>query len=76
MDAVKGAHRNDPSLQITKAQLDGWLGNLGFTRQEQVDLSEDKWFAVYARRRVGPVAHDRGLRDQRRPEQGEPIAQP
>ena len=51
MDSVKGAHRNDPSLQITKAQLDGWMADLGFTRQEQVDLSEDKWFAVYARRR-------------------------
>jgi SAM-dependent methyltransferase len=55
MDAVKGAHRSDPTLQITKAQLDGWMAKLGFTRQEQVDLSEDKWFAVYARRRVGPA---------------------
>jgi ubiquinone/menaquinone biosynthesis C-methylase UbiE len=51
MDPVKGAHRNDPSLQITKSQLDGWMAALGFKRQEQVDLSEDKWFAVYVRRR-------------------------
>jgi ubiquinone/menaquinone biosynthesis C-methylase UbiE len=51
MDPVTGAHRNDPALQITKAELDGWMAKLGFTRQEQVDLSEGKWFAVYARRR-------------------------
>ena len=49
MDAEKGAHRNDPALQITKGQLDGWLSTLGFTRQEIVDLAEDKWFALYAR---------------------------
>ena len=54
MDPVKGAHANDPALQITKAQLEGWMAKLGFTRQEQVDLSEDKWFAAYARRGQAP----------------------
>jgi hypothetical protein len=49
MDEVHGAHRNDPSLQITRAQLDGWMTNLGFKRLERVDLSRDKWFAVYGR---------------------------
>ena len=49
MDEVHGAHRNDPSLQITRAQLDEWMAALGFTRQERVDLSRDKWFAVYGR---------------------------
>ena len=47
MDEVKGAHRNDPALQITRAQLDEWMANLGFKRQERVELSDDKWFAVY-----------------------------
>ena len=49
MDEVHGAHRNDPSLQITRAQLDEWMAALGFKRQERVDLSRDKWFAVYGR---------------------------
>ena len=49
MDEVHGAHRNDPSLQITRAQLDEWMAALGFKRQERVDLSQDKWFAVYRR---------------------------
>jgi ubiquinone/menaquinone biosynthesis C-methylase UbiE len=49
MDAVRGAHRNDPSLQITRAELDEWMAALGFKRQERVDLSQDKWFAVYRR---------------------------
>jgi ubiquinone/menaquinone biosynthesis C-methylase UbiE len=49
MDEVHGAHRNDPSLQITRAQLDEWMTALGFKRQERVDLSQDKWFAVYGR---------------------------
>ena len=49
MDEVHGAHRNDASLQITRAQLDEWMAALGFKRQERVDLSQDKWFAVYRR---------------------------
>jgi ubiquinone/menaquinone biosynthesis C-methylase UbiE len=49
MDAVHGAHRNEPTLQLTREQLDGWMTNLGFTRLERVDLSQDKWFAVYGR---------------------------
>ena len=54
MDPVNGAHRSDPALQITKAQLDGWMAGLGFARQEQVDLPGDKWFAVYARQAGTP----------------------
>jgi ubiquinone/menaquinone biosynthesis C-methylase UbiE len=49
MDAVHGAHRNEPALQLTREQLDGWMTNLGFKRQERADLSQDKWFAVYGR---------------------------
>ena len=49
MDEVNGAHNNDPALQVTRAQLDGWMTDLGFKRLERVDLSRDKWFAVYGR---------------------------
>lgn len=33
----------------SRAQLDGWMTDLGFKRAERVDLSPDKWFAVYSR---------------------------
>jgi ubiquinone/menaquinone biosynthesis C-methylase UbiE len=49
MDEKNGAHSNDPDLQVTRAQLDGWMTDLGFKRVERVDLSREKWFAVYSR---------------------------
>ena len=49
IDEKNGAHRNDPALQVTRAQLDGWMTDLGFKRVERVDLSRDKWFAIYRR---------------------------
>ena len=49
MDEKNGAHSNDPALQVTRAQLDGWMTDLGFKRVERVDLSRDKWFAIYRR---------------------------
>jgi ubiquinone/menaquinone biosynthesis C-methylase UbiE len=49
MDEVYGAHSQDPALQVTRAQLDGWMTNLGFRRLELVELSREKWFAVYGR---------------------------
>jgi ubiquinone/menaquinone biosynthesis C-methylase UbiE len=49
MDEKNGVHSNDPALQVTRAQLDGWMTDLGFKRVERVDLSRDKWFALYGR---------------------------
>jgi hypothetical protein len=49
MDPVKGPHRNDPTLQITKDQLNAWLATLGYKPQQVVDISETKWLAVYGR---------------------------
>jgi ubiquinone/menaquinone biosynthesis C-methylase UbiE len=49
MDAVKGPHRNDPSLQVTKDQLNTWMAALGYRPRQAADLSETKWLAVYAR---------------------------
>ena len=50
MDPVKGPHRNDPTLQITKEQLNAWMAALGYTPRQALDLSATKWLAVYARR--------------------------
>jgi ubiquinone/menaquinone biosynthesis C-methylase UbiE len=49
MDEKNGAHSNDPTLQVTRAQLDAWMTDLGFKRVELVDLSPAKWFALYGR---------------------------
>jgi ubiquinone/menaquinone biosynthesis C-methylase UbiE len=49
MDTVKGPHRNDPALQITKEQLNGWMAQLGFQPQQIDDISETKWLAIYTR---------------------------
>jgi ubiquinone/menaquinone biosynthesis C-methylase UbiE len=50
MDPVTGPHRNDPTLQITKDQLNTWMATLGYEPQQTVDISGTKWLAVYARR--------------------------
>ncbi|MEO7274252.1 MAG: methyltransferase domain-containing protein [Vicinamibacterales bacterium] len=50
MDPVTGPHRNDPTLQITKDQLNTWMATLGYQPQQVVDISGTKWLAVYARR--------------------------
>jgi ubiquinone/menaquinone biosynthesis C-methylase UbiE len=49
MDPEKGPHRNDPTLQVTKDQLNTWMATLGYKPQQIADLSETKWLAVYAR---------------------------
>jgi ubiquinone/menaquinone biosynthesis C-methylase UbiE len=44
-----GPHRNDPTLQVTKAQAAEWFAALGFKPVEEPALYTDKWFVVYAR---------------------------
>jgi ubiquinone/menaquinone biosynthesis C-methylase UbiE len=42
-------HRDDSTLQVTRAQAAGWLIDLGFKAVEDVPLFTDKWFTVYRR---------------------------
>ncbi len=44
-----GPHKNDPTLQVTKAQADAWFAALGFKPVEEPALYTDKWFVVYSR---------------------------
>jgi arsenite methyltransferase len=46
---AQSPHRNDPALQVSREQTDSWLGAVGFRLVEQVELFDDKWFAVYGR---------------------------
>ena len=50
MDAVKGPHRSNPALQITKDQLNTWMAALGYSPQSLADLSDTKWLALYTRK--------------------------
>jgi ubiquinone/menaquinone biosynthesis C-methylase UbiE len=50
LDPLTGGHRDDPKLQLTKAQVAAWMADAGFKPVEEFDLFKDKWFVVYARR--------------------------
>jgi 2-polyprenyl-3-methyl-5-hydroxy-6-metoxy-1,4-benzoquinol methylase len=46
-----GSHKDEPSLIVTKEQVNGWMADAGFKPVQEFDgLSEGKWFVVYARR--------------------------
>jgi predicted methyltransferase len=57
LDPVKGSHRDDPQLRLTKEQVAAWMADAGFKPVEEFKLFDDKWFVVYARSgRAEPVA--------------------
>jgi ubiquinone/menaquinone biosynthesis C-methylase UbiE len=49
LDPVKGSHRDDPKLRLTKEQVAGWMADAGFKPAEEFTLFDDKWFVVYRR---------------------------
>jgi arsenite methyltransferase len=44
-----GPHKNDPTLQVTKAQSEAWFAAIGFKPVAEPTLYTDKWFVVYGR---------------------------
>lgn len=50
LDPKTGPHRNDPTLQITRAQLDTMMAAAGLTVAEQVDMFDDKYVVIYTKR--------------------------
>jgi 2-polyprenyl-3-methyl-5-hydroxy-6-metoxy-1,4-benzoquinol methylase len=46
----KGPHREQPDLEVTRAQLAGWMKDAGFAEVEDVKLFPDKYFLVFARK--------------------------
>lgn len=44
-----GPHKNDPTLQVTKAQSEAWFAAIGFKPVAEPALYTDKWFVVYGR---------------------------
>jgi len=46
-----GSHKDDPSLIVTKDQVNGWMAAAGFQPVQEFDgLNEGKWFVVYGRK--------------------------
>lgn len=50
LDPVKGSHREDAKLQVSKELCATWMAGAGFKPVEEFTLFDDKWFVVYARR--------------------------
>lgn len=50
LDATRpdASHRDQPDLQVTKEQLDGWMTAAGLKKTGEFDIYEDKWFVVYS----------------------------
>ncbi len=46
----KGPHKDDPKLQVTKAEMTAWMADLGLVPSEDISLFEDKWYVIYARK--------------------------
>ena len=45
----QGPHREQPELEVTRAQLAGWMKDAGLTQLEDVKLFSDKYFLAFAR---------------------------
>jgi ubiquinone/menaquinone biosynthesis C-methylase UbiE len=45
----RSPHRDDPKLQVSRAQASAWLAEAGFRPVNDVPLFEDKWFVIYRR---------------------------
>jgi len=46
----QGPHREQPELEVTRAQLAGWMKEAGLTEVEDVKLFSDKYFLAFARK--------------------------
>lgn len=51
LDATRpdASHKDDPSQQVSKAQLEQWMAAAGLRRLEEVPLYEEKWFVIYGK---------------------------
>ena len=48
-DAVKGPHAADPTLQVTRHQLDGWMKDAGLKLTSEVSSSPTAWYVIYSK---------------------------
>jgi ubiquinone/menaquinone biosynthesis C-methylase UbiE len=50
-DAKTGPHKDDPSLVITREQLDGWMATIGFKPVRPIEglFRDARWAVIYGR---------------------------
>lgn len=46
----KGPHSSQPELEVTRAQLAGWMRDAGFVQVDDVKLFSDKYFLAFAKK--------------------------
>ena len=46
-EPAQSPHKDDTSLQVSRAQAAGWMKNAGYKVVEEVQLFPDKWFVIY-----------------------------
>lgn len=46
----KGPHRTDPSLEVTRAQLAGWMSDAGLRQVDEAPIFADKYVLMFARK--------------------------
>ena len=46
---AQGPHQDQPELQVTEKQVDGWLAEAGFKPSPDMNLFPDKFFVIYSR---------------------------
>jgi arsenite methyltransferase len=49
-DGPKGPHRDDPKLQVAKAEMTAWMAALGLVPSQDFSLFGDKWYVIYTRK--------------------------
>jgi ubiquinone/menaquinone biosynthesis C-methylase UbiE len=46
---AQSPHRDQPALQVSRAETDLWLAKAGFKPVQELGLFADKWFVIYSR---------------------------
>lgn len=48
-DKPDTSHRDDPSQQVRRPELQAWMEAAGLHKQGEYDLFQDKWFVIYGK---------------------------
>jgi ubiquinone/menaquinone biosynthesis C-methylase UbiE len=49
-DSLKGPHRDNAKLHLSREQLQKWMEAIGFTLTNEYPLADEKWYVVYSRK--------------------------
>ena len=49
-DAERGPHQNQPTLQVTRERLRGWMAEAGCALVEELPTFDNKWYVIYVKK--------------------------